>query len=68
MDGNKNTNFERIAQLLRDEGIPMTPQEISNWTGIKLNCVYHTLQNNKVYFVEIIDNEKLIGWTAKNGW
>ncbi len=25
MDGNKTVNFERISQLLRDEGIPMTP-------------------------------------------
>lgn len=63
-----NKNFERISQLLRDEDITMTPQEISKWTGIDLDCVYYTLQNNKVYFVEIIKDEALIGWTVAQRW
>lgn len=56
------TNFERIAQYLQDEGIPQTPQTISNWTGIKLSEVYETLQENKTFFRQIIKNESLIGY------
>lgn len=61
-----NTNFERIAQFLKDEGEPRTPNEISVWTGIRLNCVYYTLQNNKVFFREIIVDNSLKGWIVEN--
>jgi len=61
-----NNNLERIAQFLRDEEYPKTPQEISNWTNIRLDCVYYTLQNNKTFFRQIIDkNDFLIGWTTE---
>lgn len=62
---NKN-HFERIAAFLRDEGYPKTPQEISDWTGISLGCVYQTLQNNKVFFREIFDGDELKGWIIDN--
>jgi hypothetical protein len=65
---NKNTNFERIAQFLRDEGIPKTPHEISVWTGISLNCVYYILQNNRNLFEEIFDGDSLKGWTIDKGY
>ncbi len=68
MNGNKLNYFERIAQFLRDEDSPKTPQEISNWTVISLDCVYLVLQNNKAYFVEIIKDESLIGWTTTQRW
>lgn len=58
-----NNNFERIATYLQDEGYPRTPQEISDWAGITLDCVYYTLQNNKSFFREIIRENSLIGWT-----
>ena len=62
-----NPNFERISSFLRDEGYPKTPQEISIWTGIPLNCVYYILQNNKIFFKEIIDkNDSLKGWIVDN--
>ena len=62
-----NSNFERISLFLRDEVCPRTPQEISVWTGISLNCVYYTLQHNKVFFREIIDeNDFLKGWIVDN--
>lgn len=48
--------------FLREEGYPRTPQEISNWTGIGLMDVYDVLQNNKMFFREIIDDDSLKGW------
>jgi hypothetical protein len=56
------TNLERISDYLREEGCPKTPQEISNWADISLPDVYETLRGNKVFFIEIIKDESLVGW------
>ena len=57
------SDFERIVQFIRDEGCPKTPQEISEWTGIKLMKVYETLRINNVFFREITINGALKGWS-----
>ena len=59
---NKLNEFERITDYLREENCPRTPQEISEWTSIRLGEVYFILQNNKNFFIEIIDENTLKGW------
>jgi len=53
-----------MASYLREEGCPRTPQEISMWTSIPLGEVYRVLQENKIFFKEIIENDTLKGWTV----
>lgn len=60
------SNFEIIAVYLRDEGCPKTPHDISVWTCIKLEDVYDTLRENRIFFREIIKDDELIGWIIDN--
>ena len=62
------SNLNRIVEFLREEGIPKTPHEISIWTGIKLEEVYETLQENKIMFTQILDKGYLKGWIVSSGY
>jgi len=59
------SNVDRIASFLNDEGCPKTPQEIAEWTGIRLSEVYEVLQGDMI-FEQILsdDGNSLIGWIA----
>ncbi len=61
-------NFERIVEYLRYEGIPKTPQEISDYTSINLDEVYEILKGNKIFFIEIINENSLLGWKVYSGY
>ncbi len=57
--------FKRIAEYLRQEKTPKTPQEISNYTDINLSKVYNILKNNCGFFREVIVDSELKGWELK---
>jgi len=57
------SNVDRIATYLNDEGCPRTPQEIAEWTGIRLGEVYEILQGD-IIFQQILSDDSLIGWVV----
>lgn len=67
MTNKDDINFGRIANYLRDEDCPKTPQNIAKWTGIDLGDVYNVLQSNRAFFREIFICDELIGWTVERG-